>query len=142
MKRVRWRMGGFSLVELMVVVAIIGILGAIAIPSYNSYVRKANAAAAKAVLLDIAQKQSQYLQVSRSAYAGTTAALNFSVPSDVSTVYDVTIAVTAPDPAATPPVPATFVATAAPKTGTVMAGEPSLTIDYSGRKQLSSGGSW
>ena len=47
---------GFSLIELMIVVAIIGIIAGIAYPSYMESVRKSNRADAKASLNDVAQR--------------------------------------------------------------------------------------
>ena len=61
-----WRAGrGFTLLELMIVVAIVGILASIAYPSYMDHVRKGNRAKAQAFLMDVAQRQQNYLLVHR-----------------------------------------------------------------------------
>ena len=52
----RTRNSGFTLVELMIVVAIIALLAAIAYPSYTRYVEKARRADAKTALMDAAQR--------------------------------------------------------------------------------------
>jgi len=56
---------GFTLIELMIVVAVVGIIAAIAYPSYMESVRKSNRAEAKVELMDISQR----LQRCYSSYA-------------------------------------------------------------------------
>lgn len=51
---------GMTLIELMVVVAIIGILAAVAYPSYEAYVIRANRSAAQQLMLKIASREEQY----------------------------------------------------------------------------------
>ena len=119
---------GFTLIELMIVVAIIGILAAIAFPAYQSQVRKSNRAAAQAVLMDVANKQQLYLSSQR-AYADTLAKLSVTPPTDVSRWYDVTVTV---NNAATPP---TFLVTATPKVGSAQAPDGELTLDSAGTKK-------
>lgn len=60
---------GFTLIELMIVVAIIGILAAIVVPSYREYVQRARAADATGTLADMRIRMEQYFQDNRT-YAG------------------------------------------------------------------------
>lgn len=60
MQRMLGRQEGFSLIEIMIVVAIIGILASIAYPGYQRYVVKSRRAAVEACLLQHAQLMERY----------------------------------------------------------------------------------
>ncbi len=64
---------GFTLIELMIVVAIIGTLASIAIPSYKDYVKRGKAAEATSTLADLRVKMEQYYQDNRTYVGGTCA---------------------------------------------------------------------
>jgi len=117
---------GFSLIELMVVVAIVGILAAIAYSSYSAYTIRQNRSVAQTHLMDVAQRQQQYLLDKRS-YAAALSDLNVITPSKVSDFY--TIALTAIGGS-----PPGFTATATPITGTIQANDGVLSITHTGIK--------
>jgi type IV pilus assembly protein PilE len=65
---------GFTLIELMITVAIVAILAAIAYPSYTQYVIRGHRAAAQAEMMDIANRQQQFFLANR-VYASSLADL-------------------------------------------------------------------
>ncbi|WP_296227885.1 type IV pilin protein [Ralstonia sp. UBA689] len=67
---------GFTLIELMIVVAIVGILAVIAYPSYQKYVLKSHRADAKTALLDLAAREERYFTL-QNTYATSPAALGY-----------------------------------------------------------------
>lgn len=85
---------GFTLIELMIAVVIIGILASIALPSYTEYIIRSNRAAAKSEILAIANLEEQYLLANR-AYASKSAiaASGYALPNQVSAKYsyDITL---------------------------------------------------
>lgn len=116
---------GFTLIELMVVVAIIGLLAAVAYPAYGRYLVKANRAAAQSYMLELAQAQSQYLADNR-AYATTIAALGSTTPAAVSSKYGIEITASNGPPR--------FTITATPVATSSQAGDQALSINQAGAK--------
>ncbi|WP_305367556.1 type IV pilin protein [Variovorax sp. EL159] len=105
---------GFTLIEMMIVVAVVAILAAIAYPAYLSHVQKARRTDAKTALLDLATRQERFFSINNT-YAGTAAQLGYpgTFPIDVQTSGTVfyQLSVTASTPAA---LATGFAATATP----------------------------
>ena len=116
---------GFTLVELVVVIAIIGILTAIAVPSYQSHLKKGRRADAQAFMMDLANRQQQYLLDART-YATSVAQLNTSPPSSVSNFYTFAMTTTATPPG--------FAIVGTPIAGTAQASDGTLNLDSTGLK--------
>lgn len=132
------RRGGFSLLELMIALAIIAILAAIGYPSYQDHLRKGRRAAAQAFVLETASRQQQYLLDARAYAVGADAiaALNLSVPTEVASFYTVTI-----DPAA-PTIPPTYTIRAVPIAGSGQDLDGELTLDQAGHKTRAGQSVW
>ena len=90
---------GFTLIEVMIVVAIIGILAAIAYPSYDEYVKRGNRTEGQAFLGDVAARQERYFSQNNKyiTAVGDIAKLGLSNANSPTSKYTLAIATVAND---------------------------------------------
>ncbi|HEY3520945.1 MAG TPA: type IV pilin protein [Rhodanobacteraceae bacterium] len=74
----RWKRG-FTLIELMIVVLVMGILAAIAIPAYQNYITRATRTKATRALLDLAGREERYFYTNN-RYAATLGSVGITTP--------------------------------------------------------------
>jgi len=122
------RNSGFTLIELMITVVIIAILVAIAYPSYTRYIARSNRTAAQSYLMDLAQREQQYLLDARTYADDATIKAVDGVPANVAAQYQIEVKPAAPT--------TTFEIWATPWPGSIQAvnNEPVLKITNTGDK--------
>ena len=135
---------GFSLIELLVVIAIVGTLAAVALTSYDAYVIRAHRSSAQAFMMQVANKQSQYILDARNYAVGSNALnstnLNLTVPTDVLPFYTVNVENAAGGTSvATPP---SFRVRATPIAGSKQANDGELILTSTGAKTKGGVSGW
>ncbi|MFE8645938.1 type IV pilin protein [Sphingomonas sp. NCPPB 2930] len=97
MQKPRPSVRGFTLIELMIVVAVVAILASIAYPSYTESVRKGRRAQARAALVELMQQQERYM-TQRNTYLAFTNVAGTTNPPAASNTFKVYSGDTATNP--------------------------------------------
>lgn len=85
-----YRVSGFTLIELMVVIAIVGILAVIAMPSYQQYVLRSHRTTAVNALLDMGSREARYYSANNAYTSSLTGATGLGYSSDPELVPNAT----------------------------------------------------
>ncbi len=126
----RYASGGFTLIEIMIVVVIVSILAMIAVPAYNDSVNKARRTDGQAALMDIMARQERYF-TENSTYTTNLSDLNISSASSQEGYYTISLAACGSD------IAICVIATATP--GAAQADDGWMTLDSTGAKDSENG---
>jgi type IV pilus assembly protein PilE len=137
---------GFTLLELMVTVAIISILATIAVTSYSSQVQKSRRTEAKSALLDLAGREERLFSTTN-AYSNVEAFLGYATPPATTVMTNMpfgngyyTLTAAVPDAVNQPGVASSYLLTATPVAGTSQANDTacaSFTLNQLGVQGVS-----
>ena len=130
----RTNKAGFTLIELMIVVAIISILASVALPSYRNSIVRASRSAAQTQLLDLASFQEKIFLNSNAYTSSVTAAYTGNVAGGLGRTsgqttdgkYALSLNIVVPSQ--------TYILTATPIAGKSQVGDGNLSISESGQK--------
>ena len=130
---------GFTLIEILIVVAILGVLASIALPAYQDSVRRSNRAEAKGELLIVAGEQERFFS-SNNSYSTDATPLVIETPTNLTTrttdngFYSIAVAA-----GGTGDITTSFVATATPQGDQANDACTTLTISSTGVRGATGG---
>ena len=132
-QKTRSKIKGFTLIELMIVIVIVGILASIVVPSYMDSIKKGKRADAQGVLMNAANNMERFF-TSNGNYSGAAAGTTFinQAPTTGTAIYNVSVEPTA----------SSYVLTAAPVDPGSMAGDGSFTLSSTGARTWGANNCW
>lgn len=136
---------GFTLIELMIAIAIIGILATIALPSYNSYVQRSNRVDAQTALLELAQALERSFTLNNTYCTSVTAgSCTISLDSTVTSRVSARYTISNPTQASGTATATSYVLRAVPVAGSAQASDRCGTLELTstGSRTASVAGCW